>query len=89
MPMLKHHVQEPLRPESAPVAPAGDRVVMGKPVVFVTSPARLLHEQLASHFEAAAAVGDDRWPGAARLAVIAGASLALWIAIGGAVALSL
>jgi hypothetical protein len=61
--------------------PPSELVTTDSRAVFIQSPARMLHEQLASRLAAADAVPDTRWPGAARVGIIVGGSLALWGAI--------
>ena len=65
--------------------PSAELVTTAGPVVYMQSPARMLHEQLASRLEARDAVLDTRWPGAVRLGIIVGGSLGLWAAIIGTV----
>ena len=82
--------REPHKPDPAP-----DRTAGGAPVVVpvggaavewdAESPARLLHQQLTATFCAPQRVRDDRLPLGTRMAVIAAAVLAPWVAIGAAV----
>lgn len=63
-------------------APMGAVVALGDQIDWAESPARLLHERLAESFAPPEPTADDRLPGAVRVAVILGSSLALWAMIG-------
>lgn len=75
----------PAQRGTAGASPPADLVSTAGPIVFIESPARLLHEQLAARLEAGDAVPDTRWPGAARVGFIVGSSLLLWLAAIGTV----
>jgi hypothetical protein len=72
---------EPAKSGTSASKPPGQRLTTASCAVFIESPARMLHDQLASRLAVDHAVADTRWPGAARVGIILGGSLALWGAI--------
>ncbi|MFM9827785.1 MAG: hypothetical protein ACKVOB_03445 [Sphingomonas sp.] len=82
MPLYKRDNPEDAAGPIAPPAPMGSVEAMGDTIDWVESPARLLHERLVASYSRQAHVADEHLPGATRIAIILGASSALWVLIG-------